>query len=100
MPFLSAVHLAELRCERCGAVLAVPGARSFIVGPEGEAIAFSSSDPPAELTLELTCPDGHVTELLVPNEVSAEETLLTPESAPIAADALLRSGTTESGQAV
>jgi len=100
MPFLALVHLRELRCPECGEMLAQPGARSFVVGAEGEAVVFAAGDPAAEMTVELTCPNGHAVELLVPNEISAEHTLDTPDDAPVAADALLRAGITESGQAL
>jgi hypothetical protein len=97
MPFLAIVHLRELRCRDCGAVLAGAGARSFIVDAAGFPASFATGDPPAEMTVELTCPDGHAVALLVPNEIAAEEALLTPGKALIAADARLLSGTTESG---
>ena len=50
------------------------------------------------MTVEMACPNGHASTLLVPNEISAEETLMIPDRAPIAADAVVRSGTTESGK--
>jgi hypothetical protein len=97
MPFLAIVHLRELRCAQCESALAVAGARSFIVDAQGDPLLFSSDDPPAEMVVQLSCASGHTTELNVPNEVSAEEALITPEEAPIAADACVVSGTTESG---
>ena len=97
MPFLAIVHLAERRCAQCDALLAMPGARSFLVDANGLPVSFNVDDPPAEMTVEIRCPNDHVTALLVPNEVAAEETLTIPERAPIAVDATLRSGTTESG---
>jgi hypothetical protein len=36
----------------------------------------------------------------VPNEIGAEESMNTPDEAPIGADACLISGTTESGKAL
>ena len=48
MPFLSLVHLRELRCPECSDILAQAGARSFIVNPEGSPIGFAEGDPPAE----------------------------------------------------
>lgn len=98
--FLSLVHLNELRCEECGEVLADPGARSFILNAEGDPIAFSAEDPPAEMVVHLLCSRGHASELNVPNEISAEESMTTPDEAPIGADACLISGTTESGKAL
>ncbi len=96
--FLDLVHLLELRCAECGAVLAQPGARSFIVDAGGDPLNFSENDPPAEMVVQLVCPSDHVTELNVPNEIGAEETLVTPDEAPIAVDACIVSGTTESGK--
>lgn len=96
--FLNLVHLVALQCEACTAALAEPGARSFIVNGHGDPVQFSADDPPAEIVVELLCPNGHLTELNVPNEISAEESLTTPDEAPIAFDACLISGTTESGK--
>lgn len=98
--FLSIVHLTQFRCEDCNEVLAEPGARSFIVDGAGDPVAFSADDPPAEMVVQMLCPNGHLTELNVPNEISAEESISTPDEAPIAADACLISGTTESGKAL
>jgi hypothetical protein len=98
--FLSLVHLTELRCEECGEALADPGARSFIVTLDRDPIAFSPEDPPAEMIVHLLCSNGHANELNVPNEISAEESMTTPEDAPLGADACLISGTTESGKAL
>lgn len=98
MPFLTLVHLKRLACAKCGTVLAQPGARSFIVDLDGSPVLFDANDLPAEMQAEIRCSHGHATEVFVPNEISAEESLMTPEDAPIAADALLRSGTTESGK--
>lgn len=97
MPFLAIVHLQETRCDRCGAVLAAPGARSFVVDDEGLPVLFDVDDPAVAMTVEFPCPNGHAVTRLVPSEVSAEETLMTPERAPIAVDAILRSSVTESG---
>ena len=98
--FLSIVHLTELRCEDCKELLAQPGARSFIVDRDGDPVQFSPDDPPAEIVVHLLCRNGHANELNVPNEISAEESMTTPDQAPIAADACLISGTTESGKAL
>jgi hypothetical protein len=81
-------------------VLAIAGARSFIVDSNGDPVRFSPDDPPAELIVQLACPSGHVTELNVPNEISAEESMQTPEDAPVAQDAYVASGTTESGKSL
>lgn len=98
--FLSIVHLTELRCEGCSELLAEPGARSFIVNAGGDPAPFSQDDPPAEMVVEIVCKQGHVTELNVPNEIAAEESLNTPDGAPLGVDACLMSGTTESGKAL
>ncbi|MBV8491647.1 MAG: hypothetical protein JO199_14065 [Candidatus Eremiobacteraeota bacterium] len=88
MPFLAVVHLCELRCPECGALLAEPGARSFIVDDEGSPLAFGENAPEA-MRVEVACPNGHTAELLIPNEVAAEEALTIPDEAPIGADARL-----------
>lgn len=98
--FLSLVHLVALRCEQCSEELAQAGARSFIVNAEGDPIQFSSDDPPAEMVVHVICSNGHANELNVPNEISAEESMTTPDEAPIGADACLISGTTESSKAL
>jgi hypothetical protein len=98
--FLSLVHLTELRCEDCSQLLGAPGARSFIVDRDGNPVQFSPDDPPAEIVVHLLCSRGHANELNVPNEISAEESMSTPDEAPIGADACLISGTTESGKAL
>ncbi len=85
--FLSLVHLRELRCALCEALLATPGARSFIVDSDGNPYAFPEDKPPEEMLVRLTCPNGHVLEMNVPGEVSAEESLQTPDDAPLATDA-------------
>ena len=100
MPFLALVHLLSAKCPACGTALTEPGARSFLVDARGLPVWFESGDPPAEMTVEIACPNGHALTLLVPNEISAEETLMTPQGAPIAPDALVRSGTAESGKAL
>ena len=89
MPFLALVHLRELRCEECNALLADAGARSFIVDTSGDPVLFSQEEPPEEMTVEIACPDGHATMLYIPNEIAAEETLVTPADAPIGRDATL-----------
>ena len=98
--FLSLVHLTELRCEQCKELLAEPGARSFIVNTQGDPVDFSADDPPSEIVTQIVCPNGHATEMNVPNEISAEEAMRTPDEAPIGLDACLISGTTESGAAL
>lgn len=89
MPFLAVVHLRELLCPDCGTKIADAGARSFVVDPQGEPIGFDEEHMPEEMPLTVTCPRGHVARLLVPNEVGVEETMATPDGAPIAADAVL-----------
>ncbi|MDP9110940.1 MAG: hypothetical protein M3M96_04850 [Candidatus Eremiobacteraeota bacterium] len=97
MPFLSLVHLKSSVCIHCGAELASAGARSFVVDAQGAPINFSETDPPAVMRIEIACPQGHVTDMAVPLEIGAEESLITPEEAPIACDAVLAGGTAESG---
>lgn len=87
MAYLSLVHLRALKCAQCGAELAQPGARSFVVNLAGDPIDFPDDGGPAEMSVELTCVNDHATTLLVPNEIGAEPTMLTPEDAPIATDA-------------
>ena len=89
MPFLALVHLKTYVCTTCGAVLAQPGARSFVVDEGGAPINFSENDPPSEMLVEIACPTGHATKLAVPLETSAEEALLTPDDAPVGCDAKL-----------
>lgn len=89
MPFLAVVHLRDLACPECGVAIAAPGARSFVVDPQGAPLLFDEQSMPSEMTLTIACPRGHLTTLLVPNEVAVEETLTTPGAAPIAPDAVL-----------
>ncbi len=49
------------------------------------------------MRIEIACPQGHVTAFAVPLEISAEESMVTPEEAPIGCDAILAGGTAESG---
>ncbi len=53
MPFLSLVHLRELRCEQCGAIVAQAGARSFITDQAGDPLYFATDDPPAEMVVHV-----------------------------------------------
>jgi phage FluMu protein Com len=89
MPFLALVHLRDLRCAQCNEHLAQAGARSFLVDESGEALNFSEDEPPQEMTAAIYCSNGHENLLYVPNEIAAEETLYTPEEAPIARDAIM-----------
>ncbi len=89
MPFLALVHLRELRCGRCRSLLAAAGARSFIVDERGEAFNVSSEAPPEDMRVTIVCPCGHHTVLAVPSEIGAEETLHTPDDAPIGRDAMI-----------
>ncbi|MDQ2663159.1 MAG: hypothetical protein M3Y18_03900 [Candidatus Eremiobacteraeota bacterium] len=98
--FLSLVHLRDMTCSMCGELLAQGGARSFIVDATGIAVGFAEADPPAEMVVEITCEQGHGSELNVPNEISAEQTLQTPEEAPTGRDAVLLSGTTEADRSL
>lgn len=89
MAFLAVVHLRELVCPECGAKIAEPGARSFVVDAAGVPVAFDEQNVPDEMALTIACSNGHPATLLVPNEVGVEETMTTPDAAPIAADAVL-----------
>lgn len=97
MPFLALMHLRDVVCRQCGAVVAPAGARSFVVGDGGAPRLFDAEDPPAELRVRIECPNAHPVELLIPSDVGAEEVSTIPDGAPIAADAAVVSGTTESG---
>lgn len=94
------MHLRELRCDRCGEIVAQAGARSFITDQAGDPLYFTPEDPPAEMVVQFLCPNGHAVELNVPNEISAEEALATPDDAPIATDARIESGTSDSGKSL
>lgn len=89
MPFLALVHLRDLRCAQCSEPLAVAGARSFLVDERGEAVNFSQEEPPDEMSVAILCSRKHENLLYIPNEIAAEETLYTPEEAPIARDAIM-----------
>ena len=89
MPFLALVHLRERRCPQCHALLGAAGARSFVVDERGDPVNFSHDDPPEAMVVEFVCPNGHRTALNVPEDLSAEETLATPEDAPIGRDATI-----------
>ena len=89
MPFLALVHLRDLRCAQCSELLAVAGARSFLVDERGEAVNFSQEEPPDEMSVAILCSRKHENLLYIPNEIAAEETLYTPEEAPIARDAIM-----------
>ena len=89
MPFLALVHLRELRCAQCNELLAVAGARSFLVDDAGEAAGFAENEVPEEIAVEIRCSRGHVAKLFVPNELGAEEALTVPDDAPIGKDAII-----------
>ena len=89
MPFLALVHLRERRCPQCNALLGAAGARSFVVDGDGSPINFSEDEPPEAMTAVFVCPNGHASEALVPEDIAAEETLVTPEDAPIGRDAMI-----------
>lgn len=90
MPFLALVHLKALPCATCGELLAPAGARSFVVDEDGNPVDFPADRAPEEMVVDIHCAHGHETMLYVPNEIGAEEALLTPEDAPIGRDAILR----------
>ena len=89
MPFLALVHLRECRCPQCNALLGLPGARSFVVDERGDPVSFSSEEPPEAMTVAFVCANGHRSTLSVPDDLGAEETLSTPEGAPIGRDAMI-----------
>ncbi len=89
MPFLALVHLRERRCSQCNALLGTAGARSFVVDERGDPVNFSQDEPPEELRVELICENGHTTMLRVPEDLGAEDTLVTPDGAPIGRDAMI-----------
>jgi hypothetical protein len=88
--FLALVHLRELRCAQCGELLAAPGARSIVVDANRDPLLFDEATEPQALTAVIRCSRGHDVELRVPDQVSAEEVLTTPEDAPIGRDATVR----------
>jgi hypothetical protein len=89
MPFLALVHLRERRCPQCDALLGAAGARSFVVDDRGDPISFSQEEPPEQMQVDVVCENGHSTMLRVPEDLGAEETLVTPDGAPIGRDAMI-----------
>ena len=89
MPFLALVHLRELTCPQCGAVLAEAGARSFVVDDRDDAVNFSETEAPEAMTVAIVCPNGHRVLRRVPEELAAEEALAVPDDAPLGRDAFL-----------
>jgi hypothetical protein len=89
MPFLALVHLRERRCAECNALLGAAGARSFVVDERGNPLNFSQDEPPEEMQVALVCENEHTTRLRVPEDLAAEETLVTPDGAPIGRDAMI-----------
>lgn len=89
MPFLALVHLRECRCSQCNALLGAAGARSFVIDDHGDPINFSQDEPPEEMRAVIVCQNGHSTILHVPDDLGAEETLVTPDGAPIGRDAMI-----------
>ena len=87
--FLSVVHLLDRRCALCNAVLASAGSRSFIVDEMGDPVSFPADAPPERMQVEICCENGHANGLDIPGDASAEESLNTPDGAPIARDAVL-----------
>lgn len=85
--YLALVHLRDAVCSQCGAPLAAAGARSFVVDSDGAPHAFERDAVPEEMAANIQCENGHDNRFFVPNELAAEETLQTPEDAPIARDA-------------
>ena len=89
VPFLDLVHLRERACASCGSLVAPAGSRSFIVDVSGLPVDFALSQTPQGMTVRLLCENGHETLLNVPGDAGAEAALMTPDDAPIAADATL-----------
>jgi hypothetical protein len=90
VPFVAVLHLRPLACPRCGAPITAPGARSFVVDAEGSPVFFAADAASEMMTVEIPCANGHAVSLRVPEDVSAEEALMTPEDAPIAQNATLK----------
>lgn len=86
---LALVHLRDLRCTECAQILALAGARSFVVDPAGDPSVFPEEQPPSGFEVDMYCAQGHATTLFVPNEIAAEDVELTPEDAPVGCDAVL-----------
>jgi hypothetical protein len=89
VPFLALVHLRERRCSECNALLGAAGARSFVTDRRGDPVNFSQDEPAEEMQVALVCENGHSTTLRVPDDLGAEETLATPDGAPIGRDAMI-----------
>jgi hypothetical protein len=100
VPFIALVHLRDVLCPECGLLVAEAGARSFVVDAADAPVWFADDDAPAELAVDMRCDDGHPVRLLLPNEVGAEEAAAIPENAPFGPDAVVASGTTESGKSL
>jgi hypothetical protein len=96
MPFIAIVHLRELQCPECGLPIAEAGARSFVVDTDGAPVWFGDADMPSEIAVDISCENGHLVRLLLPNEVGAEEAANVPEGAPFAPDAVLEQSFNES----
>jgi hypothetical protein len=90
VPFVAVLHLRPLACPRCGAPITAPGARSFVVDAEGSPVLFAADAACETMTVEIPCANGHAVLLRVPEDVSAEEALMTPEDAPVAQNATLK----------
>jgi hypothetical protein len=60
------------------------------VDAEGSPVFFAPEAPLEAMTVEIPCAKGHAVLLRVPEDVSAEEALMTPDDAPIAQDATLK----------
>ncbi|MBV8149657.1 MAG: hypothetical protein JO092_11235 [Candidatus Eremiobacteraeota bacterium] len=90
MPFLAVLHFRPLACPQCGAPVTAPGARSFVVDAEGSPVFFAPEGTPETMIVEIPCANGHAVPLRVPDDVSAEEALITPDDAAIAQDATLK----------
>jgi len=91
--FLSIVHLRERRCILCSALIAEAGARSFIVDDRGDPVDFAAEGPPERMQVAIVCENGHVNPIDVPGDASAEESMYTPDEAPIGRDALYKGET-------
>lgn len=93
MGFLAVLHVRPLACPKCGARITAPGARSIVVDSEGAPVFFTPEAVPENMTVEIPCANGHVVALRVPDDLSAEETLMIPDDAPVAENATIIAGT-------
>ena len=58
MPFLNLVHVRELHCKTCTALLAGAGARSFIVDADDNPAPIAVEDPAAKIVVSSRTQSG------------------------------------------